>query len=64
MYTNNTDTLIVVYDNGTFNDNITNLNEDTLYSFVVYANTSAGIGPNSTESIVTFQNCEYFYIKY
>ena len=62
VYTNNTDTLIVVYGNRTFSDVITNLNEDTFYSFMIYANTSAGGGPNSADSIVTFQDRKYSHI--
>ena len=56
VYYNSTDTLMVVYNNETFNDTITDLNEDTLYSFVIYANTSAGAGPNATDSAVTFED--------
>ena len=63
VYTNNTDTLIVVHDNGTFSDIITNLNEDTFYSFMIYANTSAGVGRNSTYTIITFQNREFLIIQ-
>ena len=47
---------MLAYDNGTFNDNITDLNEDTLYSFYIYANTSAGAGPNVTDAAITFEN--------
>jgi len=34
----------IVYSNVTFQNNITNLNEDTVYNFTIYANTSAGAG--------------------
>ena len=55
---NDTDTLTEVYDNDTFNDIITGLNEDTLYSFAIYANTSAGEGDNATDIAVTFEDRE------
>ena len=55
-YYNDTDTLTKVYDNDTFDDIITGLNEDTLYSFVIYANTSAGEGDNATDTAVTFED--------
>ena len=58
VYYNNTDTLTVVYNNDTFNDTITDLNEDTLYSFVIYANTSAGAGPNATDFATTLEDRE------
>ena len=61
VYYNTTDTLVMVYDNDTFADTITGLNEDTLYSFVIYANTSAGAGPNATDSDVTFEDRELKY---
>ena len=70
VYYNTTDTLVMVYDNDTFVDNITGLNEYTLYTFVIYANTSAGAGPNATDSDVTFEdrelkyNYNYFYFVY
>ena len=57
-YYNTTDTLIMIYGNDTFDDTITNLNEDTSYSFVIYANTSAGAGPNATDYDVTFEDRE------
>ena len=59
VYYNSTDTLMVVYNNETFNDTITDLNHDTLYFFVIYANTSVGAGPNATDAAVTFRNCEW-----
>ena len=49
---------MMIYGNDTFDDTITDLNEDTLYSFVIYANTSAGAGPNATDSDVTFEDRE------
>ena len=58
VYSNSTNTLMVVYNNERFNDTITNLNEDTLYSFAIYANTSAGPGPNATDSAITFEDRE------
>ena len=56
VYYNSTDSLMIVYNNETFNDTITDLNEDTLYSFVIYANTSAGAGPNATDFATTFED--------
>ena len=56
VYSNSTDTLMMVYNNETLNDTIASLNEDTSYSFVIYANTSAGDGPNATDSAVTFED--------
>ena len=58
VYSNTTHTVIIVYGNDTFSDIIQYLNEDTLYSFVIYANTSAGAGPNATDSATTFEDCE------
>lgn len=58
IYINATDMLIMVYDNNTFNANITDLNEDTSYSFMIYANTSAGAGPDATDSAITFEDRE------
>ena len=58
VYYNTTDTLTIVYDNTTFGDTITGLNEDTSYSFVIYANTSAGTGPNNTDFDATFEDRE------
>jgi len=56
VYFNSTDTLMVVYDNDTLMDTITDLNEDTDYNFVIYANTSAGAGPNTTDLARTFED--------
>ena len=56
VYYNSTDTFMVVYNNETFSVTISNLNEDTLYSFVIYANTSVGAGPNATDAAVTFED--------
>ena len=58
VYYNTIDTLTMVYDNTTFGDTITGLNEDTSYSFVIYANTSAGAGPNNTDFDATFEDRE------
>ena len=58
VYNNTTDTLTMVYDNTKFGDTITGLNEDTSYSFVIYANTSAGAGRNATDFDVTFEDRE------
>ena len=58
VYYNTTDNFTMVYGNGTFSDTITGLNEDTFYSFVIYANTSAGAGDSATDSDVTFEDRE------
>jgi len=58
VYSNTTHTLIMVYGNDTFSDIIQYLNEDTNYLFVIYANTSAGAGPNTTDSAITFEDRE------
>ena len=50
---------MVVYNNQTFNATITDLNEDTFYLFVIYANTTVGAGPNATDSAVTFEDREW-----
>ena len=55
---------MVVYDNRTFIVDITKLNENTFYSFVIYANTSAGNGPNSTDSTETFEARKKDYSTY
>jgi len=48
MYYNTTDIIAIVYNkNDTFQSTITNLNEDTLYNFSIFANTSAGAGNTS-----------------
>ena len=54
VYSNTTDTIPIIYSNNdTFHSSITNLNEDTLYNFTIYANTSAGAGNTSIVSIRT-----------
>ena len=58
VYYNTTDTIMVVYGNETFDDTIIDLNEDTFYSFVIYANTSVGAGANAINSTVTFEDRE------
>ena len=58
VYSNSTNTLMMVYDNSTFMDKITDLNEDTDYDFVIYGNTSAGAGPNATDLVRTFEDCK------
>ena len=57
-YNNSTNSLMLVYNNGTFNASITGLNEDTFYLFVIYASTAIGPGPNATDSVVTFEDRE------
>ena len=64
VYYNNTDTLTMVYTNETFNTTITDLNEDTLYPFVIYANTSAGAGPNAIDFATTFEDREQNIIMF
>jgi len=45
VYSNTTDTIEVVYSSNISQSIIADLNEDTVYNFTVYANTSAGAGP-------------------
>jgi len=56
IYSNSTNTLMMVYDNDTLMDTITGLNEDTVYNFVIYGSTSAGAGPNATDMATTFED--------
>ena len=56
VYTDNVDTLTLIYDNDTFATNVTGLNKDSFYLFAIYANTNAGAGPNSTVSATTFED--------
>ena len=58
IYTGNDDTSIIIYDFDTFGATITGLDEDSFYIFVIYANTSAGAGPNSTTSAITLEDRE------
>ena len=58
VYYNSTNSLMMVYDSDMFMDTITDLNEDTDYNFVIYGNTSAGAGPNSTDLTRTFEDCK------
>jgi len=62
VYSNNTDTLMMVYGNDTLMDTITDLNEDTDYSFTIYGNTSAGAGPNATDLERTFEDRKYMTV--
>jgi len=59
VYFNDTDIFITLYDNDTFNDTIRDLNEDTFYEFVIFANTNAGDGVNVTDVAVTFEDCKW-----
>ena len=63
VYSNSTNTLMMVYDNNTFMDEITDLNEDTDYDFVIYGNTSAGAGPNATDLARTFEDRKCISMK-
>ena len=47
---------MIVYDNNTYDGTITSLNGDTTYNFVIYANTSAGAGPNATATLRTSED--------
>ena len=44
IYSNTTYYSLLVYSIDTFKSRITYLNEDTIYNFTIYANTSAGAG--------------------
>ena len=47
---------MVTYDVSTFEDTINNLNKYTEYTFVIYANTSAGAGHNVTTTARTLED--------
>ena len=46
VYSYTADTAEIIYGNSTFQSVITSLNENTVYNFTIYANTSAGAGPS------------------
>ena len=56
LYAGNDDTSTIIFDIDTFGSSITGLDEDSFYLFAIYANTSAGAGPNSTTSAVTLED--------
>ena len=58
LYTGNNDTSTIIFDIDTFVATINGLDEDSFYLFIIYANTSAGAGPNSNTSAVTFEDRE------
>ena len=58
MYTSNADTSTLIFSFDIFGATITGLDQDSFYIFTIYANTSAGAGPNSTISVVTLQDRE------
>ena len=58
IYASNDDTSTIIFNFDTVGATITNLDEDSFYLFTIYANTSAGAGPNSTISIVTPEDRE------
>ena len=58
IYAGNNDTLTIIFDIHTFVATITGLDEDSFYLFIIYANTSAGAGPNSNISAVTLEDRE------
>ena len=58
LYAGNDDTSTIILDIDTFSYSFTGLDEDYFYLFTIYANTSAGAGPNSTASAVTLEDCE------
>ena len=58
MYTSNADISTIIFSFDTFGAPITGLDEDSFYLFTIYANTSAGAGPNSTISVVTLEDRE------
>ena len=57
-YTDFAGTSTIVYSRNQFAATVTDLNEDTLYSFSIYSTTSAGAGPNSTVAVVTLEDSE------
>ena len=57
-YSNSTNTLMMVYNDDTFMDTITGLNEDTEYNFAIYSSTNAGAGPNAADLARTFEDCK------
>ena len=61
IYSNTTNTFVAVYNNETFEDTISYLNKYTIYSFAIYANTSAGPGSNATNTIRTLEDGKYTY---
>ena len=58
IYAGNNDTSTIIFDIDIFVITITGLDEDSFYLFIIYANTSAGAGPNSNISAVTFEDRE------
>ena len=56
LYTGNNDTSTIIFDIDTFVATINGLDEDSFYLFIIYANTSAGAGPNSNISAVTLED--------
>ena len=56
LYTGNDDTSTIIFDFYTFGYSVTGLDEDSFYFFAIYANTTAGAGPNSTTSAVTLED--------
>ena len=56
IYTGNDDTSTIIFNFDTFSATITGLDEDSFYLFIIYANSSAGAGPNSTISVVTLED--------
>ena len=56
VYSNTTDTIEIVYNNNITISTITGLNEDTVYNFTIYANTSAGAGSTSMLLARTFED--------
>jgi len=56
VYSNAGNTFIRTYNNNTFEDTISNLDKYTEYRFVIYANTSAGEGDNTTATVRTLED--------
>ena len=56
IYSNNSNTIVVAYNDSTFEDTINNLNKYTEYRFVIYANTSVGAGDNATTTVRTLED--------
>ena len=58
IYAGNDDTSTIIFNFDTFSATITGLDEDSFYLFIIYANTSAGAGPDSAISVATLEDRE------
>jgi len=53
VYSNGINNFMIIYDKNAFDGTITSLSGDTTYNFAIYANTSAGAGPNASATLRT-----------